>query len=110
MRVSATTGPVVCQGVSQTQPCGRLIQAAQPGHEHEPASHGIGSCCWHAYRAAAGLPERPYPGETGLLEALETTRGNLVSLEAAHPGSPIYGPWLAVVEAALARATEGGTL
>lgn len=43
-----------------------------------------------------------------LLEALETTRGNLVSLEAAHPGSPIYGPWLAAVEAALARATEGG--
>lgn len=45
-----------------------------------------------------------------LLEALEATRGNLVSLEAAHPGSPIYGPWLAVVEAALAQATGGGTL
>lgn len=39
-RVSATTGPVVCQGVSREQRCGRLIQAAQPGHEHEPASHG----------------------------------------------------------------------
>ena len=45
-----------------------------------------------------------------LLDVLETTRGNLVSLEAAHPGSQLYGPWLAAVEAALARCqtTDGG--
>lgn len=112
MRVSATTGPVECHGVSRTQGCGRVIQAAEPGHEGEPVSHGLGPCCWDAYRAAAGLPPRPYPGEPlrELLDVLETTRGNLVSLEAAHPGSPIYGPWLAAVEAALARCqtTDGG--
>ncbi len=45
-----------------------------------------------------------------LLDALETTRGNLVSLLAAHPGSQVYGPWLAVVEGALAAAVEPGTL
>lgn len=61
MRVSATTGPVICAGVSQAQPCGRLIQAAELGHEHEPASHGLCAACWPIHRAAAGLPPRPYP-------------------------------------------------
>jgi hypothetical protein len=33
--------------------------------------------------------------------ALETTRANLASLQAAHPHSSLYGPWLRVVEEAL---------
>lgn len=72
-RASATTGPVVCAGVSQAQPCGRVIQAAELGHEHEPVSHGIGPCCWDAFRAVAGLPARPYPVEIERADAKGAT-------------------------------------
>jgi hypothetical protein len=36
--------------------CGATLS---PGSE--PASHGLGPCCWAAYRAENGLRPRPYP-------------------------------------------------
>lgn len=55
MPTSAYPGPVLCMC------CGGVIQAAQPGREGLPPSHGLGRCCWSAYRAASGLPDAPFP-------------------------------------------------
>jgi len=43
-----TTICMVCHAV--------LVQGA-PG----PVSHGLGPCCWDAYRAANGFAPKPYP-------------------------------------------------
>jgi len=49
------------QGATLCIQCKGLIRPAQPGHESEPASHGLGPCCWAAYRAGLGLPAKPFP-------------------------------------------------
>jgi hypothetical protein len=50
-------GPTLCCR------CRGVIRPAAPGHEQDPVSHGIGRCCWAAYRAELGLPARPTPAQ-----------------------------------------------
>lgn len=59
MSTSSYPGPVLCMC------CGRVMQAARPGAEALPPSHGLGRCCWASYRAESGLREAPYPVEAG---------------------------------------------
>jgi hypothetical protein len=56
----AYAGPVECLW------CKRPIRAAEPGHEQEPASHGLHpEVCAPAYRAWAGLPPEGAPKYLG---------------------------------------------
>lgn len=55
---SAYLGPVLCMC------CGGVIRAARPGYEGMAPSHGLGRCCWAAYRAASGMAPKPYPVES----------------------------------------------
>ena len=44
-----------------TKVCMVCKAVLEPGDPGAPISHGIGPCCWDAYRAAHGLKARPYP-------------------------------------------------
>jgi len=50
-------------GTTRCLLCHAVLQAAQPGHEADPVSHGLGRCCWDAYRAGMGLGPKPFPQE-----------------------------------------------
>jgi hypothetical protein len=41
--------------------CKAVLQPAQPGHEGDAPSHGLGRCCWDQYRRENGLAKREYP-------------------------------------------------
>lgn len=60
----AQGGPEAVEGATVTACCGGVIRAARPGYEGMAPSHGLGRCCWAAYRAASGMAPKPYPVES----------------------------------------------